>query len=179
MIEGKNLRLRAIEPIDIENMYRWENDPEIWTVSGTINPFSRYTIEQYIKEAGLDIYHARQLRFAVDKLNGSLPVPIGFIDLFEFDPRNKKAGVGILIGDKTQRQKGFGKEALLLLKDYSFGVLNLRQLFCHIPMSNVPSLKLFSSAGFEKAGELKDWVVNKNKWENVVVMQLINERQAF
>jgi diamine N-acetyltransferase len=174
MLQGSMVRLRAIEPSDLELMYDWENDTEIWKVSGTVSPYSKYTLEEYIKTCEKDIYANRQLRFAIELLDHTRQT-VGLIDLFEFDPQHRKAGVGILIGDRGQRRKHYAREALGLLVDYAFHHLNLHQLYCQVPESNQASLRLFASAGFREAGILKDWVFAKNTWEHVVWLQLINE----
>jgi len=177
MINGKKITLRALEPADIDLMYEWENDTAIWEVSGTLTPFARYTMEQFIKSANQDIFTTRQLRLAIDDRTvkkNNLPT-IGYIDLFEFDPANMRAGVGILIGDKDSRKKGFGLEALHLLTDYAFRILNLHQLFCHVHVNNEASIRLFSSAGFSLAGELQDWTLQNGTWVNVYLMQKIND----
>ena len=49
-IEGRTIRLRAVEPGDVDLMYEWENDCDIWPVSGTTEPFSRHQLER------LDVY---------------------------------------------------------------------------------------------------------------------------
>ncbi|MFI5218867.1 MAG: GNAT family N-acetyltransferase [Bacteroidia bacterium] len=176
MLTGNSIKLRAIEPKDLDLMYHWENDTTIWNVSGTISPFSKYTLEEYIKTCQSDIYSNRQLRFAID-LNDSSKT-IGYIDLFEFDPQHRRAGVGILIGDQAERKKSFAKESLSLLIDYAFNTLNLHQLYCNIPETNHASLRLFSSSGFKEAGILKDWIMNHGDWQQVIVMQLINETET-
>ena len=58
-LEGRTTRLRALEPGDIELMYAWENDTEIWGVSGTLAPFSRHTLERFIEEQQFDIFQTR------------------------------------------------------------------------------------------------------------------------
>ncbi|MEP7167733.1 MAG: GNAT family N-acetyltransferase [Bacteroidota bacterium] len=174
MLTGTLVRLRAIEPKDIDLMYQWENDMEVWNVSGTTSPFSKYTIEKYMEECKRDIYSNKQLRLAIE-LADVTKKTIGFIDLYDFDPHNQKAGVGILIGDKGERRKKYGKEALQLLIKYAFGILNLHQLYCHVHESNHNSFHLFSSAGFKKTGVLEDWIKNDGEWEKVFVMQLLNE----
>ena len=174
MLKGITVKLRAIEPRDLELMYDWENDTGIWKVSGTVAPYSKYTLAEYIKTCEKDIYANRQLRFAIE-LQDHTALTIGLIDLFDFDPQHRKAGVGILIGDKSQRRKNYAREALNLLVDYAFKLLNLHQLYCNVPESNNASVHLFTSAGFKEAGILKDWIFTKNSWENVILLQLINE----
>ena len=176
MISGNAIHLRALEPADIDLMYEWENDTAIWPVSGTIAPFSRHTMEQFIKLAHHDIYTNKQLRLAIDKknnykLNGTT---VGFIDLFEFDPAHMRAGVGILVGKLEERRKGHALEALNLLSKYAFSVLNLHQLYCHIHVNNEAIIKLFSAAGYKCSGELIDWTLNNGSWVNVYLMQKVN-----
>jgi diamine N-acetyltransferase len=178
MINGKKVRLRAIEPHDLELLYKWENNTEIWPVSGTLTPFSRKVMQEFIANSREDIYSAKQLRLAID-LNGwdgTDEKTIGYIDLYDFDPSNRRAGVGILVGDLTSRRQGHGLEALKLLCDYSFEILQLHQLFCNIHANNQASLRLFESAGFSCNAELKDWALDKGSWINVMVLQKINDR---
>jgi diamine N-acetyltransferase len=46
-IKGENIHLRALEPEDVDVLYKWENNREIWHVSNTQTPFSRYVLEQF------------------------------------------------------------------------------------------------------------------------------------
>ncbi|MCQ5065761.1 GNAT family N-acetyltransferase, partial [Alistipes putredinis] len=62
MLRGHICSLRAVEPQDLELLCRWENDPSLWTVSGTIEPISHYSIEQFIQEQQAGIYRCGQLR---------------------------------------------------------------------------------------------------------------------
>ena len=91
-LEGRTTRLRALEPGDIELMYAWENDTEIWGVSGTLAPFSRHTLERFIEEQQFDIFQTRQQRLIIETPEG---LPVGALDLFDLDPVNLRAGVGI------------------------------------------------------------------------------------
>lgn len=175
MIRGTNVLLRALEPKDVDLMMIYENDTDVWPVSGTITPYARYTLEQYYANATQDIYTAKQLRLAVELIvETTTPgLTIGYIDLFDFDPHHRKAGVGILIGDKENRRKGYACEALLLLIKYAFNTLNMHQLYCHIHTGNEASLRLFSKAGFRTSGVLRDWMMYNNTWHNVSVLQII------
>ena len=129
MLRGHICSLRAVEPEDLELLCRWENDPSLWTVSGTIEPFSHYSIEQFIQEQQAGIYRCGQLRLMIDDTAGET---IGAIDLFDFEPQHERAGVGILVYDPAQRGKGYGAEALALLEEYARTVLRLRQLWCNV-----------------------------------------------
>jgi len=171
---GPNLLLRAPEPADIELIYRWENDFRIWHLGNTLTPYSRFAIEQFILNADNDIYSSKQLRLMIDWHTCEQgTTAIGSIDLFDFDPFHKRAGVGILI-DGFARGKGFASEALRLLAEYCFKTLNLHQLYCNIEQSNTESMRLFEKAGFVKCGTKKDWLLKDGKWTNEHLYQLIN-----
>jgi diamine N-acetyltransferase len=167
------VRLRALEKKDIDTLYEWENDRELWNISCTTAPFSRYVLEQYIENSNLDIYSHGQLRFMIET-TAKTPVTVGMVDLYGFEPFHMRAGVGIMI-HKSKRQKGYASEALQLLLEYAFGFLNFKQLFCEIPEDNSISLKLFTNEGFEITGLRKEWVRRGNHWLNAHFLQLINK----
>ena len=101
-IEGRTIRLRAVEPGDVDLMYEWENDCDIWPVSGTTEPFSRHQLERFV-ERHQDIVGVLcdgQLRLIIETLLSSKPV--GAIDLFEYDPIHRRAGIGIPLPLRTR-----------------------------------------------------------------------------
>jgi diamine N-acetyltransferase len=167
--------LRAPEPADINHLYKWENDPEIWKVSNTITPFSKYILEKYIENAHLDIYQIKQLRLMIDVKSSQSPVrTIGTVDLFDFDPYHQRAGVGILIGDKSDRNQGYATEALKKFIFYCFKTLQLHQLFCNITVGNTESLRLFKKCGFKVTGRKADWIRTTEGFLEEMMLQLIN-----
>jgi diamine N-acetyltransferase len=172
ILEGKLVHLRPPEPEDLEFLYKWENDTEIWQVSNTIAPFSRYTLKKYIETSHLDIYENQQLRFMIDTLEDDKT--IGTIDLFDFDPYHHRAGVGILIGEEAFRGKGLADDALQVLIQYSFNVLLLHQLYCNIGAHNKQSLHLFEKNNFTIVGEKKEWLHTQDGWVSEFLLQLIN-----
>jgi diamine N-acetyltransferase len=176
-LENDLIRLRAIEPADVDVIYKWENDVSIWRVSNTITPFSKNLIRQYIKNAHLDIYQTKQLRLMIElKAGNDIATPIGTVDLFNFDPYHLRAGVGILISEPENRQKGYAFSAINLMIKYAFDILGLHQLFCNISEDNKASLKLFDKAGFRIIGNKNDWLkTGKNKWKGEYLLQLINK----
>lgn len=170
-LSGKHIFLRALEPEDIEFAYAVENDEKIWEVSNTQTPYSRFLIREYLKNARQDIYEAKQLRLAICKQNTFQPV--GLIDLFDFDPKNNRAGIGILIKDEGDRNTGIGSESLELLIRYSFSKLGLHQLYANIDTQNDASVKLFTNFGFEQIGIKKQWNLVNGQYRDEALFQLI------
>lgn len=173
-LTGDNIFLRALEPEDLDFVYAIENDETIWEVSNTQTPYSRFLIREYLKNAQQDIFEAKQLRLAICKKG--IFQPIGLIDLFEFDPRNNRAGIGILIKDTGNRNSGIGTETLDLLLRYAFKNLNLHQLFANIDSENEASLKLFTNFGFQQIGIKKEWNFVNGKYKDELLFQLINHQ---
>jgi diamine N-acetyltransferase len=172
-LKGENIYLRALEPNDLEFVYAVENDEAIWNVSNTQTPYSRFLIRQYLENAQQDIYEAKQLRLAICK-DEDFPA-IGLIDLFDFDPKNNRAGIGILIKAPNHRNIGVGTEALGLLIQYAFSQLNLNQLYANIDTENQPSLTLFANFEFQKIGVKKKWNLVNGKYNDEALFQLINQ----
>lgn len=172
-LTGENIYLRALEPEDLDFVYAVENDETIWHISNTQTPYSRFLVKQYLENAQQDIYEARQLRLAICK-HGNFQA-IGLIDLFDYDPRNRRAGVGILIRDKADRNVGYGAEALALLIKYAFSHLNLHQLFANIAVENEASLALFATFGFEQIGIKKQWNLVNGQFYDEALFQCIKK----
>lgn len=171
-LKGQNIYLRALEPEDLEFVYAIENDESIWKVSNTQTPYSRFLIRQYLENAQQDIYEAKQLRLAICQ-NDNFSA-IGLIDLFDYDPRNNRAGIGIIIQNGENRRQGIGSEALQLLISYAFTHLNLHQLYANIDDENEPSIKLFTNFGFQLIGTKKQWNLVNGNYADESLFQLIN-----
>ena len=168
LLRGQNIHLRALEPSDLEAMYRWENDPAVWGVSGTVAPFSREILKAFIEQQQYDIWRTHQLRLVIARNDGAAAV--GAVDLFDFDPLNRRAGVGVLVAD-GERCRGYASEALALLVEYARDVLMLNQLYCDIDTDNVACRALFSGCKFEECGLRRRWRLSSDGWRDVVMMQ--------
>lgn len=172
-LQGEHIWLRALEPEDLEYVLQLENDEELWPLSTTLVPYSRFVIKKYLEQARADIFEAKQLRLAVC-LKGT-HAPIGLIDLYDFDPVHRRAGIGIVMYPKEFRAQGYGKEVLQVLIDYAFTHLPLHQLYASVETSNESSLILFKKAGFEQTGIRKQWNFHQGIWHDEVFLQLIKK----
>jgi len=170
-LKGEHIYLRALEPEDLDFVHTIENDEAIWELSCTQTPYSRFLIKQYLEYAHKDIYEVKQLRLVISNNKSEA---LGMIDIFDFDFKNKRAGIGILVKELNDRQKGYGSEALKLLIDYCFKHLDLHQLYCNISEDNKASIKLFTKQGFNKIGLKKDWNYSDGVYKNEFLFQLIN-----
>ena len=172
ILETESIRLRAIEPEDVEILYKWENDTCFWKLSNTVAPFSRYILRRFIENQKYDIYETKQLRLIIEAKKGGRAV--GAIDLYEIDPTNRRAAVGILVYEDKDQGQGFASSALGALILYSFQTLGLNQLYCNVLSNNQKSINLFKSKGFAIIGLKKEWVKSTDGWLDEYMMQLIN-----
>lgn len=173
-LEGNHIYARALEPTDLDFLYRLENDESVWEVSNTNVPYSKFVLKQYLENAHRDIYEVKQLRLAIcTKDDGA---PIGFIDLFDFDPKHHRVGVGIVIFSKADRKQGFASEAVALIQDYSFTHLGVHQLYANITEDNLGSIHMFEKLGFVKSGVKKDWIKIPTGYKNEIIYQYFHEK---
>lgn len=170
LLGNEIISLRALEPEDLEVLYRWENNPDLWSLGNTMSPYSRYILKEYIHESHRDLYETRQLRLMIDLCPTG--ATIGTIDLFDFEPRHRRAAIGILI-DPLYQGKGFAAQTIDLLMEYAFTFLKMHQLYVHIPVRNESSKALFTRCGFVISGIMKDWVWTEKGYSDVLVMQKV------
>lgn len=167
-LKGDHIILRALEPEDVAFLI--ENNEGFWKISNTQTPFSKYILKKYIEQSHLDIYQAKQLRLVIEIRSSKKA--IGMIDLFDFDPQHKRAGVGILIHSGYQKN-GFASEAMKILINYCSHYLNLHQLYANITTDNTASIALFEKFSFKKVGVKKDWIFYNNSFQDEILYQYI------
>jgi diamine N-acetyltransferase len=158
-----------LEPSDLDVMYGWENDTDVWRVSGTLAPFSRHVLSRLIEEQQFDIYATRQLRLVVESCEGEA---VGAVDLFELDPQNLRAGVGVIISPEY-RHRGYGLDALNTLEGYARKVLRLNQLWCSVTEDNLSSQQLFLRAGYTECGRRRQWILTADGALDEILYQKI------
>ncbi|GHT39064.1 N-acetyltransferase [Bacteroidia bacterium] len=170
LLENDTIRLRALEPEDLDVLYKWENDSNVWHYGSTLTPYSRFVLRDYLSNTlSNDIFQSRQLRLIiVEKASQNA---IGTIDLYDFDPVNLRAGIGILL-DTDYRRQGFGLQALQLMHEYAAQVLFLNQLYVQVPKANFPSYRLFQKSGYKETGILELWIKTAEGFVDAYFMQL-------
>lgn len=170
-IKTDHIYLRALEKSDLDILYDCENDRTVWKVSNTQTPYSKFVLEQYLDTAHHDIYTNKQLRLMVCRLDSGDAV--GTIDLFDFEPAHNRIGVGVLIFE-NHRNQGYAGDALQCVCNYAFETLGVKQLYCNIGASNLPSKHLFEKLGFCQSGIKKSWNrVSDVQFEDECFYQLI------
>lgn len=162
------VKLRALEPSDLDILYSWENDDRVWFSSSNTRPVSKQTLQFFIDSIN-DIYTDKQVRLVIEHEN----TPVGCVDLFDFEPLHQRAGVGIMI-DENHEGKSLAHEALKELQNYAFNQLGLHQLYCNVSQNNKRSIHLFNRSGFMHTATRKEWVKEGKNWYDQFIFQCFN-----
>lgn len=163
------IRLRALEPEDLDLLYSLENDPASWNMSNSTMPYSKFFLHQYLEHQQGDIFADKQLRLVIESIDKEV---IGLVDLFEFQPLHQRAELGIIIL-KEYRKQGYAVDAINLLLDYAFNHLMLHQVYAQVGELNQDSIKLFQACGFTHESTLKQWLFTPDGFKDAFVFQKI------
>ena len=161
------IRLRAIEPEDLDLLYEIENNQELWSVGVTNVPYSRYTLHDYIATSSDDIFADRQVRLIIENGQGA---SVGICDLVNFNPNHQRAEIGIVVM-KQYRRQGYAEAALQQLADYALRVVHLHQLYVLVAADNEAALALFRKSGFHRQSVLPQWLFDGRQYADAVLMQ--------
>ena len=163
------VRLRAIEPEDLDFLYTIENDVSLWNVGNTNVPYSRYVLHDYIAHASNDIYVDRQVRLMIENEAGDV---VGIVDVVNFDPQHRRAELGIVIMSAYRRQ-GYAKSAIEEMLCYALKVLHLHQLYVIVDKDNQIVKKMFNQLSFNESACLKGWLYDGCLYHDALLMQRI------
>jgi len=169
MSQNPKVRLRAMEPEDLDLLYRIENDVQLWHVGSSNVPYSRYTLHNYIATSTGDIYTDRQVRLMIENAEG---IVVGIVDLVNFDPSNRRAELGLII-EEPYRHAGYAQSTMAQISDYAVNILHLHQLFATIDVTNEPCLQLFRKLGYIESARLKEWLFDGKNYHDAIVMQIV------
>jgi diamine N-acetyltransferase len=171
MIYGKGVRLRRDERNDLPKFVEWLNDPEV----------RRFILMNLpISQANEDGWFENMLKnppeeqpFAIEIKKGNVWRLIGNCGFFEIDKRAHSAEVGIMIGDKSFWNKGFGTEVMRLLLRIGFGTLNLNRIFLRVDAANKGGIRAYEKAGFVHEGRFRQGNYRDGKYEDMLFMSVL------
>lgn len=171
MIPSDSVRLRALEPSDTDCLYLWENNPELWPYGSVRAPMSRHQIWEYATGYDANPFSAGQLRLIIEIIDcDSDATPCGIIDLYDIDPLNSRAMVGIMVTE-PHRRNGVASRAVSMLSDYCRDILGLTTIAAEVPADNVPSAALFQATGFEEIGRRPSWYRRRDRFVAAILYQ--------
>jgi len=173
MLKGKRISLAPIKREYIESFLKWFNDPEITQYLIMYRPLTRMEEEDWFEN----------LKNREDSIRFSIVIPhedgseklIGNCGLHKIDWKNRVAEAGIVIGEKEYQSKGFGTEAMELLLEYGFKTVNLNRIELDTYAFNVRALKSYKKVGFIEEGRKRQFMWNKGKYHDAIMMSILAE----
>ena len=173
MIYGERLRLRALERSDVPQYYEWVNDPEVTAGLTLFLPMSTLDEEKWFEDSTQRPQETRPLVIEVREGDGWQMVGnCSFIDL---DWVARSAEFGIMIGDKTVWNRGYGTETVLLLLQHGFNTLNLNRISLKVFADNERAIRAYEKAGFVQEGRMRQAVYRQGRYWDVLFMSVLRE----
>lgn len=198
-MERGEVRLRALEPEDVDRLYIWENDRDMWPFGGTRAPLSRHQLWEYATNYDANPFAAGQLRLIIEHAtapDNALPqnsqssqssqsshnsqnsqnsqsslIPCGIIDLYDIDPVNSRAMVGIMVAPQW-RSRGIATRALELVGEYCRDTLGIATIASEVASDNLPSIRLFGGkAAYRQVGERPSWYRRGERFVSALLFQ--------
>lgn len=172
IFKGKKARIRAIHnEKDFDNVWQWMNDPEVTQNLLTISPISYTAEKEYFSKVGLD---PTRKNFAIeDKVTGEF---IGLMDINKIDLINRCGTTGAVIGNKDFWRKGYGSDAKMLVLNYAFNTLNLKNIFSDVTAFNERSLGALKKTGYEIAGRYPSAIFRNGQWYDKIFLYVTREK---
>jgi RimJ/RimL family protein N-acetyltransferase len=171
MIQGRRVTLRAIEREDVPTLHRYNNDLEVELAGGGDPPYPQSLARAYAFFDGQTAEARRTADFAI-VADEHL---IGICGLYRTDEVARTAGLGIAIGDKAYWGRGYGREAVGLLVDYGFRMLNLRRVYLDVHAGNERAIRAYRAVGFVEEGRLREHVWTDGGYDDLVYMGLLRD----
>jgi len=177
MIYGERIRFRHIEREDLPRFVEWINDPEVRAGLALYLPLSMVEEEDWFE--GVLKRPAEERPFGIEVRQPASEgqtenwILIGNCAFFNIDWRNHSSEFGILIGDKSYWNQGYGTEALRLLLRIGFETLNLHRIFLRVYETNPRAIRAYEKAGFVQEGRQRQAEFKDGRYIDVLVMSML------
>ncbi len=175
MIYGERVRLRAIERSDIPAFVRWFNDPEVRQYLAMYLPLSIAQEEQWFEEMLQRQQQGKDFIFAVEAKVGEEWVLIGNVGLHRIDWKNRFAFFGIVLGEKSYWNQGYGTDATRTMLRFAFEELNLHRVELEVFGENARARRCYEKAGFRYEGIRRQAFFSRGTYHDSYLMAILRE----
>lgn len=177
MIIGDRIRLRAVEHDDLPTFLKWINDPEVRQGLGVYLPLSMLDEEDWFEgvrkrppdEHNL-VIEAKESTQEVGEIAWKM---IGGCGFFNLVGHARSAEFGIMIGDKSYWDRGFGTEAVRLLVQHGFDTLNLNRIHLRVLENNPRAIHVYENVGFIHEGRQRQAEFKHGVYIDLLVMSML------
>jgi len=171
MIYGERIRLRAIEREDIPRYVAWLNDPEVTAGMLMYLPMSLADETQWFERLANRSPEERSLAIEIKSENGWKH--IGGTGLESIEWTNRNAEFGIVIGEKSLWNQGYGTEVTRLMLKHGFETLNLHRISLRVYENNPRAMRAYEKVGFVKEGIMRDAIYRNGCYINALLMSIL------
>ena len=173
MYEGRLVRLRALDNSDLMKLMSYQNDYEVMRgASGAILYPS--TVDDAARDMGRNTsFTSGEYQFAIETKDERRF--IGQCGFVKVNWKNRLGELAILIGEKDDRGRGYGADAIQALCRFGFMEMNLRKIKALVFDFNAPALRCYEKCGFEREGVLKQEIYREGAYHDVVCMALFRQ----
>ena len=171
IIYGERIRLRATEREDVKSFHAWVNDPEVTRYLSLSLPMSNVDEENWFNSMSQRAQSEKTL--SIEVRDGDGWKLIGNSGVFDIDQVTRSAELGIMIGEKSEWNRGYGTEAMMLLARHCFDTLNLNRVHLRVYAENLRGKRAYEKAGFIEEGRLREAVYKHGKYDDVIVMSIL------
>jgi RimJ/RimL family protein N-acetyltransferase len=169
VLTGKVVSLRAVEKEDAERVREWLSDPDLLHLLGA-RPIPLGALDP---DKLPEMFRMREGRvLAIDSRDKQL---VGLVVVGNFHEFNRTASILLLIGDRSEWNRGYGSDAVRTVTTFVFHDLNLNCLEAVIPEFNGRALKMFQKVGFQIEGTLRNRFFGRGRYWNMTVMSAVRD----
>jgi RimJ/RimL family protein N-acetyltransferase len=173
---GTRIRLRAAEKTDIDSFMKWINDPDVTENLMLVWPMSRIEEERWYEN--MLERPASEHVLVIDIKDPENPEEwraIGTCQFMQIDWRNLSAELGIMIGDKSFWNQGYGTETMRMLLEHGFNVLNLHRIWLQVYAKNARGIRSYQKAGFIHEGQFRQAHYQHGRYYDVHLMSVLKD----
>lgn len=168
MFSTDRIHLRKVMKDDAEIYHTWRSNHTV--MENTSPSLDVYTLEDTANFISSIIESPNSKSYIIQHREND--EPIGIVSLINIDYKNRNAECIIDIGNVDYWGKGYGKEAMRLLLNYSFLELNLHKVCLRVFSFNERAITLYERLGFKKEGEQKEQLFRNGSWHGIIMMAI-------
>ena len=171
MIYGEKFRFRRAERDDLPLFMAWINDPVVTEGLTIYLPMGLWEEEEWFD--GLAKRPQAERPMVVEIPDGDGWRAIGNVSLFNIDNVAHSAEVGIMLGDKSIWNQGYGTEVMRLLLKHGFETLNLNRIQLYVYEKNIWAIRAYEKVGFVHEGRRREAHYKNGKYEDILTMSVL------
>jgi len=172
MIEGKLTNLRAQEVTDLDRLHAWINDREVTRFLSMRYQVSYAAEEVWVRDRASRAIAFGDVHFAIETKDG---VHIGGIGFHQTSPEDRRARLGVMIGDKAYWSKGYGTDAMVTFLRFAFGEMNLHRVDLTVDAENERAIACYRKCGFVEEVRQRRARYGRGRYGDQLIMGILRD----